>query len=91
MHEPEESVDLQLAAQQRKQLNATLHDLCQPLTTLHCRLELAGLIDTPEGYREAVDLGLADCARLAEVVRSMREILRAEAPQKPDGVSGEGQ
>jgi len=58
-------------------IDEALHDLNQPLTTLQCRLELAGLLNTPEAYKEAVDIGLLECARLMTVVRSMREILRA--------------
>ena len=53
-----------------------LHDLCQPLTTLQCRLELAGVMGTDEAYREAVRLGLVECERLVEAVGSMREIVR---------------
>jgi len=58
------------------QLNAALHDLCQPLTTLQCTLEMALLVDTLEKYREAAELALAQCTRFAESVRSMREIIR---------------
>jgi signal transduction histidine kinase len=64
-----------------KQIGKAVHDLCQPLTTLQCRLELAGLTGTPDAYREAVDLGLAECRRLVEEVGSMREIVRAAMQQ----------
>jgi hypothetical protein len=60
-----------------KQMGAALHDLCQPMTTLQCRLEMASITGTAEGYREAVDLSMVECARLIEAVRSMREIVRA--------------
>lgn len=60
-----------------EQIAKALHDLCQPLTTLHCRLELAGLSRTAEGYREAVELGLAECARMVEAVGLLREIVQA--------------
>lgn len=60
-----------------EQVDRVLHDLCQPLTTLRCRLELAGLIGTVEAYREAVEIGLTECARLVEGVESMREIVLA--------------
>lgn len=60
-----------------KKISKAVHDLCQPLTTLQCRLELAGLAGTPEAYREAVDMGLVECARLIDAVGSMREIVRA--------------
>jgi signal transduction histidine kinase len=54
-----------------------LHDLCQPLTTLRGRLELAQLIGTVEAYREAVELGLLSCVRLVDAVELMREIVCA--------------
>ena len=60
-----------------EQIGRVLHDLCQPLTTLQCRLEIAGLVGTAEAYREAVSLGLMECARLVEGVHSMRGILRS--------------
>ncbi len=58
-----------------EQVCGALHDLCQPLTTLQCRLELAGMAGTAEAYRDAVNLGLVECARLVEAVGSMREIV----------------
>jgi signal transduction histidine kinase len=63
-----------------EQIEQVLHDLCQPLTTLRGRLELAGLIGTAKAYREAVELGLAECARLVQGVESMRELVRATRP-----------
>jgi hypothetical protein len=60
-----------------EELGKSLHNLCQPLTTLQCRLELAGVVGTMEAYREAVDVGLAECSRLMESVASMRAILQA--------------
>jgi signal transduction histidine kinase len=64
-----------LGAQQRKQLGDALHDLCQPLTTLQCRLEMASLTNTIEAYHEAAEAGMAECGRLAESVELMRAIL----------------
>jgi signal transduction histidine kinase len=60
-------------------LGMALHDLCQPLTTLLCRLEMAQQIGTAEAYREAVDDSVAECVRLAKAVGSMREAVRAAA------------
>jgi hypothetical protein len=57
-------------------ISKALHDLCQPLTTLQCRLEIAQLSKTPEDYRDAVKLGLVECDRLIEGVGLMREIVR---------------
>jgi len=58
-----------------ERMGRALHDLCQPLTTLQCRLEMAELDDSAEAYRAAVELGLAECGRIAVVVGKMREIL----------------
>jgi signal transduction histidine kinase len=60
-----------------KRMSMALHDLCQPLTTLQCRLEMAGVVGTAEAYREAVEMGLVECARLVDAVGSMREVMRA--------------
>jgi hypothetical protein len=57
-------------------ISQALHDLCQPLTTLQCRLEIAQLNGSQEDYREAVKLGLVECERLVEGVGVMREIVR---------------
>jgi len=59
-----------------EQIEDALHDLCQPLTTLQCRLELAGLLNTPEAYREAVDVALVECEKLMSAVISMRGVIR---------------
>ena len=59
-----------------RQIEVALHDLSQPLTSLQCKLELAGVLNTTEAYREAVELGLEECARLMNAVTSIREIIR---------------
>jgi hypothetical protein len=71
------------------EVDQVLHDLCQPLTTLRCRLELAGLIGTVEAYREAVELGLGECVRLVDGVESMRAIVGASL-QAGEGVVRSG-
>ena len=53
-----------------EQMERALHELCQPLTPPQCGLEVAGLTGTPEAFREAVEIGMTQCARLAEVVGS---------------------
>ena len=60
-----------------ERISQALHDLCQPLTTLQCRLEIAQLNGTQEDYRDAVKLGLVECDRLVEGVGVMREIVRS--------------
>jgi hypothetical protein len=61
-------------------LEFELHQLCQPLTTLRCRLELAMMSreDEPGGYEamvEAVEGGLQDVRRIFACVDRMRERL----------------
>jgi len=68
-----------------KRIGVALHDLCQPLTTLQCRLEMAELVGTPEAYREAVETGLAECERLAAAVGSMRDMIRAATRDAIEG------
>lgn len=60
-----------------KQMDRALHELCQPLTTLQCGLEVAEMTGTEEAFREAVEMGLTECARMGQLVGSMREILNA--------------
>jgi hypothetical protein len=66
-------------------ISQALHDLCQPLTTLQCRLEIAQLSGSADDYREAVHLGLVECDRLIEGVGLMREIVRTA--RSPDETS----
>jgi hypothetical protein len=70
-----------LGTQEKKLLSGALHDMCQPLTTLQCRLEMATLTDSVEAYREAAQMGMAECRRMAESVCRMREILLEVAGQ----------
>jgi hypothetical protein len=58
-----------------EQMSTVLHDMCQPLTALQCRLQIAELMNSWEDYREAVGHGIADCARLAGHVETLRELL----------------
>ena len=54
-----------------------LHEMCQPLMTLQCRLEIGKMTGTVDGYEEAVREGLADCERLLQSVNVLRqEIVR---------------
>lgn len=63
-------------AQQMQEINLALHDLCQPLTTLQCRLEMAELLGSPDAYREGVEQGLAECRRMMQVVTKMRRVVQ---------------
>ncbi len=57
-------------------MDHVLHEMCQPLTVLRCRLELGMLRDEPEAMREAVRAGLDECLRLNGAVASMRDVVR---------------
>ncbi len=72
-----------LCAGHRKQLCGILHDLCQPMTTLQCRLEMAILSDSVEACRKAAETGIVECRRMVQLLESMREIL-----QKATRISG---
>jgi len=68
-------------------MRVALHDLCQPLTALECRLYLATLetedlaephsLASPElrSLRETVRDALLECERMMELVRGMQERL----------------
>lgn len=58
-----------------REIDLELHNLCQPLTALQCRLELARLVGTLEAFRSAVDGGLEETGRIFEVTAHMRERL----------------
>jgi signal transduction histidine kinase len=67
-----------------RRLASALHDLCQPLTALQCRLEIGSLMGTPEGHAEAVREGLKECERLMTRVKAMQAMVRI-------GLEGQGQ
>ena len=58
-----------------RELERELHDLCQPVTSLQCRLELGRLCGGEEALREANDGALEDAARIFAAVGRMRERL----------------
>lgn len=59
-------------------LERELHDLCQPVTSLQCRLELGRMTGGEEALLEAVDGALEDSARVFAAIARMRERLIAE-------------
>ncbi|HEV2645250.1 MAG TPA: hypothetical protein VGU46_02680 [Acidobacteriaceae bacterium] len=63
-------------AEEMDQISRALHDLCQPLTTLQCRLEIAQLGGTDQDFRDAVELGLVECDRMIAGVGLIRQIVR---------------
>lgn len=59
-------------------MHRDLHALCQPLTALHCRLELGRMQGDAASLRAAVEESLAESQRLFAAVARMRACLRAE-------------
>ena len=65
------------------QMHADLHDLCQPLTALQCRLEIGRMLGHDVALKEAVDGGLEETQRLFNVIARMREwLVREDAATK---------
>lgn len=89
MQQREEVCEQNKAGEVLEKIGLALHELCQPLTTLRCRLEIAGLVGTAQAYREAVDLGLVECGRLVDGVHAMRELLQSSR-ETGDGANGCG-
>jgi hypothetical protein len=67
-------------------LGELLHSLSQPLTSLHCALELS-IDPVAEQQREAVSAALEQVDRAIRVVELMRQYLEAE-PAGADSQSG---
>lgn len=59
-----------------QEMSSMLHDLCQPLTALQCRLELAEVEGDAAAMQRAIVDGLAECERLNAIAARMREHLR---------------
>lgn len=58
-----------------EQSHAELHDLCQPLTALQCRLELGRMLGNAAALEEAIAGGLEETRRMCEVIALMRQRL----------------
>jgi hypothetical protein len=56
-------------------IEVALHSLCQPLTVLHCRLELGLMSGEPEAMRQALVEGIRECVRSNQAVAQMRELV----------------
>ena len=66
-------------------LENELHDLCQPLTTLQCRLELGRMCGDEVSMMEAIDGGLMETMRLFDGIGKLRERLLREMDRVGDG------
>ncbi|MEO6924143.1 MAG: hypothetical protein ABI142_09985 [Bryocella sp.] len=61
-----------------EQMEKELHDLCQPLTTLQCRLELAEMCADEASLMEAVRGGLQETERMFVGIEGIRTWLQVE-------------
>lgn len=59
-----------------QRLHADLHDLCQPLTALQCRLEIGKMMGQEKALREAVEGALVETQRMFAAIARVRESLR---------------
>lgn len=60
---------------QLEQRHAELHELCQPLTALQCRLEIGRMQNHEGALVEAVDASLKETRRMFEVIARIRQRL----------------
>ncbi|WP_348268686.1 hypothetical protein P8936_05535 [Edaphobacter paludis] len=66
----------QLQAGLAARMDDALHELCQPLTVLQCRLAMGELIGGPDAMRNAIAEALVQCTRVNLAVELMRGILQ---------------
>lgn len=59
-------------------MDDALHELCQPLTVLQCRLAMGELIGDQDAMRSAIAEALVECTRINLAVGLMREMLQHE-------------
>ena len=58
-----------------RELERELHDLCQPLTSLQCQLELGQMCGDQAALLAAVEGGLLETARMFRSICEMRDRL----------------
>jgi signal transduction histidine kinase len=58
-----------------KAIGRAVHDMCQPLTALQCRLELGEMLATEDARQEAIRDALVECGRLTASVQQMRSLV----------------
>jgi hypothetical protein len=80
VREVEKEFELGLAAR----MDDALHELCQPLTVLQCRLAMGELIGAPDAMRSAIAEALVECTRVNISVGLMRTMLQQELHMNRD-------
>jgi hypothetical protein len=79
-----EAAEVRTTGELVERIKVALHDLCQPLTVLQCRLAMGEMIGEPGAMREAICEALVECVRLNAVVGTMREILQQAKQTEED-------
>jgi signal transduction histidine kinase len=83
-----------LESKQIEAIAAALHEMCQPLTALQCRLELGGIRQSAHAMREDIGGAMDDCARMMAAVSRMRAVVaearggNVAAAKRPSGRAG---
>jgi hypothetical protein len=73
-----------------REIEKGLHDLCQPVTTLQCRLELGKMAGDSASLLEAVEGGLLEMRRIFEAIGRFRERMQSigvMADERMEGVT----
>src|SRR4051794_19974156 len=78
---PDATDRCQRILQRRKALSEAFHTFHQPLTSLHCGLELALLKNrSEEDYRRRIEEALESAGRIFELNKALRELVDSEDP-----------
>lgn len=64
-----------IKAKLRTAMDEELHDLCQPITALWCRLELGQMMGDADSMKAAVKGSLVECRRACDGIALMRRRL----------------
>jgi hypothetical protein len=71
------------------EIERELHDLCQPLTTLQCQLELGQMCGDEASLMEAVEGALLETTKVFRGIGLMRERLMHEMGRAVGGAATE--
>ena len=72
------------------EMEVALHGLCQPLTVLHCKLEIGLMNGEPEAMRQAIVDGIRECVRSNAAVAAMRDLMRQSMQMDDARTGGQG-
>jgi signal transduction histidine kinase len=76
MHQPDWTEQDDREMELAQQLNASLHELSQPLTALLCLLELGSCSSTVSELERGMSAALEECNRLRKTVHEMQSYVQ---------------